>query len=96
MLKKSLLAVMAVLILFSLTTSGAFAFTGRSCMPKGKLNMVCANGLSTAKLTKLYARLKQIYKADPTAQNINNASGVLHILLSRKGFKSVPSYNKSK
>ena len=96
MLKKSLLSLAVVLFLSSLFIPGAFAFTRRNCMPNGKLNMVCANGLSTAKLTKLYARLKQIYKADPTAQNINNASGVLHILLSRKGFKSIPSYNKSK
>ena len=96
MLKKSLLSLAVVLFLSSLFIPGAFAFTGRNCMPKGKLNMVCVNGLSTHRLTMLYARLKQIYKADPTTQNINNASDVLHILLGRKGFKSTSSYNYNK
>ena len=95
MFKKSLLSLAVVLFLSSLFIPRAFA-SGLKCVPNGKLNMVCANGLSTPKLTMLYARLKQIYKAEPTKQNINNASGVLHILLGRKGFKSTSSYNKSK
>ena len=95
MLKKSLLAVAVALFLSSLFIPEAFA-TQPQCVPNGKLNMVCANGLSTHRLTMLYARLKQIYKADPTTQNINNASDVLHILLGRKGFKSTSSYNYNK
>jgi predicted aldo/keto reductase-like oxidoreductase len=96
MLKKTLLSLAVVLFLSSLFISGAFAFTGQNCMSNGKLNVNCAKGLSTPKLNLLNTKLKQIYKTDETKQNYNNMMEVIHILLGRQGFKSVPSYNKSK
>lgn len=82
MLKKSLLAVTAVLISSSIVIPGAFAFTGQ-CMSNGKLVESCAKKMRTAKLEKLKRELKQVEKSNSTTQNINNLVEVREILAGR-------------
>ena len=87
MLKKSLLSLAVVLFLSSLFIPGAFAFTGQSCMPNGKLNVHCANGLNYSQIEKLKTELKRIKKANPTLQNKKNLTEIR--LISAKKF---PNY----